>query len=191
LNSDTAEPPAAAPPGPSAADAPPPPPPAPRVETGVRALDPRSVQLNRAINAITATLFCGAHLLAVPVLWIVRGPVAAGLALIAWIPVVAFFLWLTLRWPHVEYRHWRYRIAPEGLEIWSGVVWREVVAVPRSRVQHIDVSQGPLERSYGLATLSVFTAGTHYSKVDLPGLDHAVALAARDALLPTDAEPAV
>ena len=65
------------------------------------------------------------------------------------------------------------------------------MVVPRSRVQHIDVSQGPIERSYGLATLSIHTAGTEYSKVDLPGLGHSVALTVRDALLPKGAEPAV
>jgi hypothetical protein len=39
--------------------------------------------------------------------------------------------------------------------------------------------------------LSIHTAGTEYSKVDLPGLGHSVALTVRDALLPKGAEPAV
>ena len=55
---------------------------------------------------------------------------------------------------------WRYRVDADEIEIWSGVLWRQAVVVPRSRVQHIDVSQGPIERSYGLATLSIHTAGT-------------------------------
>ena len=44
--------------------------------------------------------------------------------------------------------------------------------VPRSRVQHTDVSQGPLERNHGLGTLVVYTAGTDHAKVELGGLDH-------------------
>jgi len=58
-------------------------------------------------------------------------------------------------------------------------------------VQHTDVSQGPAERSYGLGTLSVFTAGTDHARVGLSGLDHATALAIRDHLLPREGADAV
>jgi membrane protein YdbS with pleckstrin-like domain len=157
-----------------------------------RRLDPRHVQLEQVINAIFGAALSGMLLLVTLVLWLARGPHIDTLAAsILWFPLTALLVWLTVRWPHINYRHWRYRVAPDGIEIWSGVLWRQAVAVPRSRVQHIDVSQGPIERSYGLATLSVYTAGTQYSKVDLPGLDHGVAIAIRDALLPKDAEPTV
>ena len=59
-------------------------------------------------------------------------------------------------------------------------IWRKVINVPRSRVQHTDVSQGPLERGHGLGTLVIYTAGTDHARVDLPGLDHATALRIRD-----------
>ena len=42
--------------------------------------------------------------------------------------------------------------------------------VPFGRVQHIDVAQGPIERSFGLATLILHTAGTRGASVPLPGL---------------------
>jgi membrane protein YdbS with pleckstrin-like domain len=64
------------------------------------------------------------------------------------------------------------------------VYWRAIVAVPRSRVQHIDVLQGPLRRRFGLAALVIFTAGTEHSSVRLDNLEHPVALALRDQLLP-------
>lgn len=149
------------------------------------------MQLDRTLNAITGGVLSAMHLLACPIAWLAGATMAAVALLAAWLPVTALLAWLAIRWPAIVHRHWRYRVAPDLLEIWSGVIWRRAVAVPRTRVQHIDVSQGPLERSYGLATLSVYTAGTEYSRVDLPGLDHAVALAVRDALLPTDAERAV
>ena len=41
---------------------------------------------------------------------------------------------------------------------------------PLVRVQHIDVTRGPLEKMFGVATLVVHTAGTHNSVVTLPGL---------------------
>ena len=71
----------------------------------------------------------------------------------------------------------------EGIEIKQGVVWRRIINVPRSRMQHTDVSQGPIERSFGLGTLVIFTAGTEHARVQLHGLDHGLALRIRDHLL--------
>jgi membrane protein YdbS with pleckstrin-like domain len=159
----------------------------------IRTLDPRVVTLNRITGSIVGAIFSLMHLVTIAVMVLARAWPWWGLVLLAlsWIPVTGFFVWLAVKWPQIDYRHWRYRVDADEIEIWSGVVWRQAVVVPRSRVQHIDVSQGPIERSYGLATLSIHTAGTQYSKVDLPGLDHTVALTIRDALLPKDAEPAV
>ena len=56
--------------------------------------------------------------------------------------------------------------------------------MPRSRVQHTDVSQGPLERKLGLGTLVIYTAGTDHARVALSGLDHSTALDIREHLLP-------
>jgi uncharacterized protein len=167
----------------------------PATETAgpVRRLDPRRISLDRTVNALVGAGLAMAHLMAAAVIWVsgAWGGWAATLAILAWPPVVLFLVWLAIWWPPLDHRHWAYRISGDGIEIWSGVIWRQTVAVPRSRVQHIDVSQGPLERSYGLATLTVYTAGTQYSRVDLPGLDHGLALALRDALLPHDAERTV
>ena len=164
----------------------------PPLSPELRQLDPRRIPLERTSAAIGALVIVLAHLVAVPIVWLTGWPqIAVLLAALAWPANVILQVWLVMRWPVIDYRHWRYRVDAEGIQIWSGVIWRQVVAVPRSRVQHIDVSQGPLERSYGLATLSIYTAGTRFSKVDLPGLDHSMAVALRDALLPKDAEPAV
>jgi membrane protein YdbS with pleckstrin-like domain len=167
--------------------------PAPGVPGPVRRLDPRRISLDRTVNALVGATIAMAHLMACVVIWLTGAwPAwALGLLTLAWPPMLALLVWLAIWWPPIDYRHWRYRVSDDGIEIWSGVIWRQTVAVPRSRVQHIDVSQGPLERSYGLGTLSVYTAGTQYSKVDLPGLDHGLALALRDVLLPHDAERTV
>ena len=90
-----------------------------------------------------------------------------------------------------HYRHTSYRVDDQGIEIRRGVYWRVVINVPRSRVQHIDVSQGPLDRRYGLGTLVVYTAGTDHAKVELGGLEHGRALRIREHLLPSGADDAV
>jgi hypothetical protein len=82
-------------------------------------------------------------------------------------------------------------VEADGLQIRRGVFWRTVIDVPRSRVQHTDVSQGPLERRFGLGALVVYTAGTDHSRVDLRGLSHDTAFAIRDHLLPHQRDDAV
>ena len=86
-------------------------------------------------------------------------------------------------WPPVRYRHISYRLDANGIQIRKGVWWKSTVNVPHSRVQHTDVQQGPIERSYGLATLLIHTAGTQHAVIPLSGLTREVALAIRDYLL--------
>ena len=87
--------------------------------------------------------------------------------------------------------HTSYRVDDQGIEIRRGVYWRVVINVPRSRVQHIDVSQGPIERNYGLGTLVIYTAGTDHAKVELEGLEHGRAIRIRQHLLPSESGDAV
>ena len=47
----------------------------------------------------------------------------------------------------------------------SGLYWRKTVVLAFNRIQHVEVSSGPLQRKFGLATLKFFTAGG--SSVDL------------------------
>jgi membrane protein YdbS with pleckstrin-like domain len=95
----------------------------------------------------------------------------------------AAWAWAAWSYPSLRYRHTSYRVDARGIEIRKGVWWRRVQCVPRSRIQHTDVSQGPVERRFGLATLSVFTAGTEYSRISLGGLAHEDALRIRDHLI--------
>ena len=169
-------------------------PPEPAVADGVeRRLDPRSIPLNRITAAIAWTITGGGILigLAGAVLFTPM-PVWARAALaLAGLLLLGALAWLTYRWPEIDHRHRSYRVDARGIEIRRGVLWRRVVNVPRIRVQHTDVAQGPLERHFGLGTLIIFTAGTDHAKVDLPGLDHRRALAIRDHLLPEQGSDAV
>jgi membrane protein YdbS with pleckstrin-like domain len=80
-------------------------------------------------------------------------------------------------------RRWRalgYRVDSEELRIAAGLLVRTETVVPLKRVQHIDVSQGPLERMFGVTRLVLHTAGTMNSLVVLPGLARETAEAIRD-----------
>ena len=71
--------------------------------------------------------------------------------------------------PRARYRHWRYQVADDALELRHGVVRRIHSAIPYFRVQHIDVAQGPVERAVGLARLVVHTASAG-TDATIPGI---------------------
>jgi uncharacterized protein len=158
-----------------------------------RQLDPRVIPLQQAIGWIVFAIIAGGSLVAFLIVWAANrfSPlVFFGLAPL-WMIVNGALAWHFHRWPAIEYRHSFYRVDEEGIEIRRGVYWRVVINVPRSRVQHTDVSQGPLERRFGLGTLVVYTAGTDHAKVNLAGLEHATALSIREHLLAKEGPDAV
>ena len=83
------------------------------------------------------------------------------------------------RWQHTSWR-----LDDTGLSVRRGRYFFSETHVPRSRVQHLDLERGPIERRQGLATLVVHTAGTRTHALRQPGLDENEAMALRDALLP-------
>jgi hypothetical protein len=82
--------------------------------------------------------------------------------------------------PKRRYLSWGYEVAEDELHIRHGLWTRARTMVPFGRVQHIDVTQGPLERRFGVGTLILHTAGTRSSAVSLPGLGHGEAERMRD-----------
>jgi membrane protein YdbS with pleckstrin-like domain len=90
---------------------------------------------------------------------------------------------LSFVWPPTEFRHTSWRLMATGLEIRRGVFWKHQISIPSSRVQHVDVSQGPLQRNFGIGTLTIHTAGTSNASVELAGLAFETATALRDQLV--------
>lgn len=51
-----------------------------------------------------------------------------------------------------------------------GVLFHTVTTIPFNRMQHCEISRGPVESTFGLATLRVFTAGGSSSDLSIEGL---------------------
>ena len=157
-----------------------------------RPLDPRSIVVSR-ISAAIWLLVLAVPLGVVATFSLLWTGFAAGTLLrvgLGALAFAAFALWC-LWWPAVRYRHVSYRLNERGLWIRRGVVWRSEISVPKSRVQHTDVSRGPIERRFELATLVLHTAGTQHAAVSLGGLSHDAALAIRDDLIEGGPDDAV
>lgn len=96
------------------------------------------------------------------------------------VPVLILALVLIGLLPMKRYRSRGYHMADDRLRVVKGVLFHSDSVVPFSRVQHLDVEQGPLERMFGIARLILHTAGTHNASVILPGLAHADAVTMRE-----------
>ena len=96
------------------------------------------------------------------------------------LPLLPLLLYVVLISPGRKYRAWGYRMGEEELQLRRGVWIETETVVPIDRVQHIDLSQGPIERAFGVSRLIVHTAGTQYSRVVLPGLSRQNAERMRD-----------
>jgi membrane protein YdbS with pleckstrin-like domain len=157
-----------------------------------RHVDPRWISVQRIHGAIFTGVLAFGSFIATIVVWVASGVLFLGLLLVPlWLALIGVLAWHSQRWPAVAYRHTWYCVDQDGLEIRQGVYWRTITNVPRSRIQHTDVSQGPLERRHGLGTLVVYTAGTQHSEVKLHGLEFSIAQRIRTHLLPRDQSDAV
>jgi uncharacterized protein len=76
---------------------------------------------------------------------------------------------------------WGFAERNEDLMVRRGVLVQRQSVIPYGRMQFIDVTAGPVERSQGLATLRMHTAAAA-SDARIPGLDTAVAAKLRDQL---------
>ena len=77
---------------------------------------------------------------------------------------------LFLAWPAVDVPRRGYAVRDKDIVYRAGVFWRSVKVVPFNRVQHATTGSGPLERRFGLATLTIFTAGGSGGDLRIAGL---------------------
>jgi membrane protein YdbS with pleckstrin-like domain len=101
---------------------------------------------------------------------------AAAVAAIAAVAVL-WGWWLIGR----NYLSWGYAEREDDLLVASGWLFRRLVVVPYGRMQFVDVTAGPLERRFGLATLQLHTAAAA-TDAKIPGLPPDEAARLRDRL---------
>lgn len=152
----------------------------------LHAVDGRTVRVARVIGFSVVLPISMVPLVLFTIGWAVGGiPGPVYLAILgAWLLLLASSLFVAYHWPAARHRHLRYLVEEDGLCIRRGVFWRKVIWIPITRVQHTDVSQGPVQRKFGLATLTVHTAGTAGASISLAGLGHGVASRLSDHLRP-------
>jgi len=100
--------------------------------------------------------------------WLVSIPI--------WISVSAISFWLFIGLLQLlvitkGFEHKGYAIRTRDLVYKTGWLYKKQITVPFSRIQHVDIKQGILERRYKLSKLNLYTAGGASSDLTIPGIN--------------------
>ena len=63
-----------------------------------------------------------------------------------------------------------YLLREQDVSYRSGLLIYKLTTIPFNRIQHIEVSQNMVEKSFGLSRVKIFTAGGSVSDLSIPGL---------------------
>lgn len=83
----------------------------------------------------------------------------------------------------IRLRHKGYAMREHDIVFCTGLFWRKTTVLPFNRIQHAEVTHGPLQRRFGLATLKFFTAGGAAVDLNIEGLRAGDAEALREDIL--------
>ena len=143
------------------------------LEPDWRAPSPRLLTMRRvqvAVVGVGAAVVLFAVLVAATVTWAV---VAAALALAGGVVAQVFVA--------RRVRAWGYAEREDDLFVRRGVLFSRLSVIPYGRMQFVDVTAGPVERMFGLATVRMHTAAAA-SDARIPGLESGEAARVRDRL---------
>ncbi len=71
----------------------------------------------------------------------------------------------------IGYRKRSYALREKDLTYRKGWIFSSIITIPFNRIQHTEISRGPIERRFELSTLKIYTAGGSTSDLSIPGLE--------------------
>jgi uncharacterized protein len=74
--------------------------------------------------------------------------------------------------PYIRWKRWSYRVDRHEIDLQRGLFVITRTLIPVKRVQHVDTRQGPVYRQFGLASVTITTAGDVH---EIPALSEPVA----------------
>lgn len=104
--------------------------------------------------------------------------------LLATVVVAVAGLAVTVVMPQWRYRVHRWEVTDTAVYTSSGWLWQEWRVAPMSRIQTVDTARGPLQRVFGLSSVTVTTASAA-GPIEISGLDHTLATEVVDQLTET------
>lgn len=104
------------------------------------------------------------------------------MVLLGWFILTLLGVFFSFYLPKRTYETTSWQVKDSGMEIQRGIWWKHQIFIPRDRIQHTDIKQGPMMRSFGIATLVINTGGTHEPSIPLAGILMETAQSIRDQL---------
>ncbi|MBV9099911.1 MAG: PH domain-containing protein [Candidatus Dormibacteraeota bacterium] len=145
----------------------------PRAPAEFRRVSPRFWMARQTVIALVFAPLLGGALAVMAALggggWVLLPAGVAALAVLQWVIELG------------RYRTWGYAEREDDLIVRRGLMFRRVSVVPYGRMQLIDVTAGPVDRAFGLATVQLHTAAAA-TDARIPGLLRADADLLRDRL---------
>ncbi len=69
-----------------------------------------------------------------------------------------------------------YAVREKDILFKHGWLIQKIRIVPLKRIQHVSIQSGPVDRNFGLASISIFTAGSHEADFTIKGITAQTAL---------------
>ena len=99
-------------------------------------------------------------------------PAAGTILKIAAVALAVYKVTGVIIYPQIEYRQWGYQIHEDRVDIRHGIFFVNHSIIPVVRIQHITVSQGPINRRLGLYEVAMSLASDNF---EIPCLSKEVA----------------
>ncbi len=93
-----------------------------------------------------------------------------------WLVLLTLILFLEIRGFGIK----GYALREKDITYKSGLIFFHMTSIPFNRIQHCEVTQGPLARLFDLASVKVYTAGGSSSDLSISGLTKERAQKLRD-----------
>jgi len=94
--------------------------------------------------------------------------------------ILIIFMLLTFFGIYIGFSRRSYALREKDLTYKKGWLFYSTTTIPFNRIQHTEVSQGPLQRKFTLCSLKIYTAGGSTSDLSIPGLEEDEAQRLRD-----------
>ena len=99
-------------------------------------------------------------------------PVAGGIVKVVAIVLAVYKIVGLIIYPQIEYKQWGYIISEDRVDIRHGIFFVKHTIIPVVRIQHITVSQGPINRKLGVYEVEMSLASESF---EIPCLSKDVA----------------
>lgn len=115
---------------------------------------------------------------------ILNTPIAAWALFAPWVALFLVVILLEIKGFPIK----GYALRQNDITYKTGLLWFHMTSVPFNRIQHCEVSQGPLGRIFGLSSVKVYTAGGSSSDLSIGGLKKEKAEKLRDYVIRLSAD---